>query len=214
MQVFWENVCNESNESLYLTQDAPNRYWPQWSYWRKGWKTGQTTDNEDFIFFDDMLDDVADTYCVDLSRVYVTGQSWGGSMAGSLPCARGNKIAASVSVASNVPLFFYGYYGYYNAYPPIEPEDCERPVPMITMRGATDSYESGEVSDWWYRINGCTSAAGNSEKEKIRSNGRYEDYGCLAATVYIRYSNGDRNDHYIPDDYQEVTMDFFSEHTL
>ena len=212
-------TTSAASQTIFVYPDAENRYWPQWNYYRIGWLTGQTTANEDFILFDDILTDVGNHHCIDLSRVYVTGQSWGGDMSASLPCARGDKIAAAVSVASNDPHFFNGYPGYYDSYPPIQPSDCQRPVPMMIYRGATDSYPSGNVSDWWYRINQCQFPAGNyAQKESINVNGRYEDQGCIAPNIYVRYSNVYpymyTSDHQIPKDYETETMNFFSQYQL
>ena len=104
-------------------------------------------------------------------------------------------------------------------YPTIQVSDCQRPVPMITYRGAGDSYKSGRVSDWWYDINQCqTPAGGYTAKENINTNGRYEDQACQAPNIYIRYSNNSpyrfTDDHQIPVDFEEETMEFFSQHAL
>jgi poly(3-hydroxybutyrate) depolymerase len=205
----------EADNMIFVYPDALTRYWPEWNWTAGGWLTGQSATNEDYIFFDDILSDVGNNHCIDLSRVYVTGQSWGGDMASSLPCARGNKIAAATSVAANTPHYFEGFYGYENKYPAIQPGDCQRPVPMITYRGAGDTYQSGAVSDWWYDINQCTQPAGGyANKESILTIGRYEDQSCAAPNIYVRYTNIHTTDHQIPVQFEDESITFFLQHVL
>lgn len=61
-----------------------------------GWDDAVT--GYDLPFFDAMLKDVAGAYCVDLSRVFVAGFSWGGDFVTALACSRGDAIRA---VAAN-----------------------------------------------------------------------------------------------------------------
>lgn len=46
----------------------------------------------DMAFFDSMLAEIASDFCVDANRVFVAGYSWGGDMANSLGCCRGDKV--------------------------------------------------------------------------------------------------------------------------
>jgi len=211
-----------ASQAIFVYPDAEYLYWPEWGGSSStGWRTGQRSNNEDFIFFDDILDDVANNHCIDLSRVYVTGQSWGGDMSSSLPCARGNKIAASVSVASNEALFFKGFPGYMHLYPAIQPQDCDRPVPMMTMHGRRDTpYEAWEPANWWYDINQCSFPGGGYfDKININTPGTYTDTGCSAPNIYVLYDNSGAtqhwtDDHNIPQNYEDVAMNFFLQHVL
>ena len=210
----------EASNTIFVYPNALYRHWPEFgsSYYAIGWLTGQTSSNEDFIFFDDTLAAVADDYCIDLAHVYVTGQSWGGDMASSITCARGDDIAAATAVAANGDFFFTGAnWGYLDKYPTITFADCQRPVPMITYRGANDSYQTGKASDWWYGVNQCQTPAGSATKESITVDGRYEDSGCVAPNIYVRYSNASSSyypgsDHQIPDTFEDETMTFFLQH--
>lgn len=211
-------TTSAASNTIFVYPNGLYRHWPEFgsSYYAIGWLTGQTSSNEDFIFFDDTLAEVANEHCIDLAHVYVTGQSWGGDMASSISCARGDKIAAATAVAANGDFFFTGFYGYYDKYPAITYAGCQRPVPMITYRGANDSYKTGKTSDWWYRVNQCQTPAGSATKESITVNGRYEDNGCVVPNIYVRYSNTypymNGNDHQIPVTFETETMDFFLQH--
>lgn len=48
----------------------------------------------DMGFFDDMVTTLAATYCIDTSRVYAGGFSWGCDQVTALACCRGDKIRA------------------------------------------------------------------------------------------------------------------------
>ena len=47
-------------------------------------------------FFDTMVNDVEDAYCIDRDEVFVTGFSWGADFAKLLGCARGDTVRAMV----------------------------------------------------------------------------------------------------------------------
>jgi predicted esterase len=55
-----------------------------------GWD--ETPNGYDMPFFDNILTYIDEHYCADLSRVFVTGFSWGGDMSNALACLRGDKI--------------------------------------------------------------------------------------------------------------------------
>lgn len=55
-----------------------------------GWAESCT--GYDMAFFDAMLKYVSDRYCVDKSRVFVTGFSWGADMAHAVACCRGDNV--------------------------------------------------------------------------------------------------------------------------
>ena len=56
----------------------------------------------DYAFFDALIDLLAETYCIDLDRVFVVGHSLGASFANSLACARGSVVRGVGSVAGRV----------------------------------------------------------------------------------------------------------------
>jgi poly(3-hydroxybutyrate) depolymerase len=48
----------------------------------------------DLIFFDNMIRDIESDYCIDATRVFVAGFSWGGDFATALACNRSDTIRA------------------------------------------------------------------------------------------------------------------------
>ncbi len=75
----------------------------------------------DFAFFDQILDRVGSTYCLDLDAVFVVGHSLGASFANSLACARADRIRGVASVAGG-----------------ISPSDCRREVAVLLMHNPAD----------------------------------------------------------------------------
>ena len=86
---------------------------------------GPTGDEDDVQFTRDMLAYLEKNYCVDSSRIYLTGFSLGGGMAYRLACELSDQITA-IATASG-------------AYYPL-PNGCQpaRPVPILEFHGAAD----------------------------------------------------------------------------
>ena len=66
--------------------------------------TWANTDNRDVEFFDAMLASLAGGYCIDQSRVFATGHSFGGVMTFALACLRADLLRAVAPVSG---LSFY-----------------------------------------------------------------------------------------------------------
>lgn len=67
-------------------------------YWNANWGI----EVEDINFIDNLIDQLAEDYNVDLKRVYVTGLSNGGFMVYSIACALSERVAAVASVAGSM----------------------------------------------------------------------------------------------------------------
>lgn len=111
--------------------------YPQGTSWPQRWNAGAAWNAgaDDVQFFRDMLDDVANSGAVDLSRVYVNGFSNGGGMAVRIACQAGDQVAAIGTVAAAV----------------VQVGGCvpARPVPVLAFHGTADPivpYEGGEMS--------------------------------------------------------------------
>jgi poly(3-hydroxybutyrate) depolymerase len=108
-----------------------------------GWDL--TTTGNDVAFFDAMLADLSQTYCVDEGRVFSTGHSFGGYFSNTLGCARANVLRAIAPVAGGGP--FGG--------------GCSGAVAAWITHGSADTtvpLSQGEGSrDHWQTENGCGS---------------------------------------------------------
>ena len=86
------------------------------------WDISQSESNPDLHFVDAIISELGSTMCIDRSRVYVTGLSYGAFMTSMLMCMRPNTFAAAAPVA-----------GIQNACGP-----TERSVPFVTFHGTGD----------------------------------------------------------------------------
>ncbi|HKY16244.1 MAG TPA: PHB depolymerase family esterase [Microthrixaceae bacterium] len=79
--------------------------------------------NPDIAYINDLIDQLGEDFCLDLSRVYATGLSYGAIMSSLLACQMDDRIAAIVAMAG---LATWG--------------DCvpDRPVPMMAFHGTDD----------------------------------------------------------------------------
>jgi poly(3-hydroxybutyrate) depolymerase len=100
----------------------------------------------DVKFFDAMLASLSADYCIDQSRVFSTGYSFGGMMSLTLACSRGSKLRAFAPMAG-------AYLG------GIPGGGCATPVPGWIAHATNDnvvSYSSGQAArDVWIKTNGC-----------------------------------------------------------
>lgn len=86
------------------------------------WDVALDEANPDLQFIDELVAELGDTLCLDRSRVYITGLSFGASMTSMLMCMRPNTFAAAAPVA-----------GIRNPC-----TATERKVPFVTFHGTAD----------------------------------------------------------------------------
>jgi poly(3-hydroxybutyrate) depolymerase len=96
----------------------------------------------DVAFFDALYDFVRSSYCIDETRVFVNGQSFGALMTNFIGCQRGDIIRAIAAVAGSGPR-----------------GTCQGKVAVWLTHGMEDmnvSFSSGEASrNFWRAANGC-----------------------------------------------------------
>ena len=86
------------------------------------WDVALDESNPDLRFVDTLLETLGETMCIDRSRVYITGLSFGAAMTSMLMCMRANTFAAAAPVAGMMDM--------------CNPTD--RPVPFVTFHGTDD----------------------------------------------------------------------------
>ncbi|MEM7213944.1 MAG: polyhydroxybutyrate depolymerase [Pseudomonadota bacterium] len=145
---------------------APNGLGKSWAFWRAG--------SRDTDFAKEILKDVKKNYPVDLSRIYVSGYSWGSSMAWRFSCEAGNHVTVLLGISGT----FYD-----------QSEDCDTgPVEVRHVHGLKDTVmdfpygpngeETGPVR-LWQRINGCTAEpTGNGSWETTQKFTHYVWENC------------------------------------
>jgi poly(3-hydroxybutyrate) depolymerase len=110
-----------------------------------GWDLA--SDGKDVEFFDSMLAALESEYCIDTTRVFSTGHSFGGFMSNQVACARGDVVRAIAPVAGGGP---YG--------------SCAAgSTPALVIHGSSDTTvvpAMGQGSrDHWLSANGCGSSS-------------------------------------------------------
>lgn len=108
--------------------------------------------NVDIFFFDQILANLADNYCIDTARVFVAGVSRGAYFANQLGCYRGGSIRAIASHSGGGPSG-QDYDG--NG----QLECPEKPVAALIVHGTADTevpLSEGQASlAHWDQVNGC-----------------------------------------------------------
>jgi polyhydroxybutyrate depolymerase len=133
-----------------------------------------------------VLDDLEQHACVDPSRVYATGLSYGGAMTDMLACNLSDRIAAAAPVSAYLPK-----------------TKCapKRAVPMMSFHGVEDHLlpyagggRSGQVpfEQWgaeWAKRNGCAAKPNQSQYKPTVEKLKYS--GCKQPVVLFRvHKNG------------------------
>lgn len=111
---------------------APNGRNKTWNFWTSG--------TEDVGFAAQVLEDVAKTYPIDRSRIYVSGYSYGSAMAWRYVCENGDGVAALLAIAGTLR----------------QDEDCpQAPVEVRHVHGVADTvmdFPMGPSGDETYPV--------------------------------------------------------------
>lgn len=146
-----------------------------------GWAN---TNNQDVIFTDDMVEEITSDLCIDESRVFTTGFSFGAAMSYKLACARADTFrAAAVYNVGN-------FSGTQNG-------ECNRPIAYFATHGVTDGvaqYPGGlSILNQFAELNGCTPRAAPEPGENEHECVSFE--GCSVPTRFCNFGNGQDNPH-------------------
>ena len=192
----------------------PDPLWRDFPGWGElgGWVLGPNAypadGDQDLVFTGAILDYMADTYCVDPTRVFATGHSWGGDMAMVASCFLGDRLRASVPVAANRPYWFEEDGGGLTR--------CAGNTAVWTMFGAADDHFTGqdysgqygdECRDFWLAEAGCSGLDQAVDLGLGAAMECVEYTGCTRPTRYCLY--GAQFGHQRPDYFPAASMKFF-----
>ena len=145
---------------------APNGLGKSWDFWRPG--------SRDTGFAKAVIDDVEKRFPIDRDQMFISGYSWGSSMAWRFACEAGEDVTILLGISGT----FYD-----------QSEECATgPVEIRHVHGLKDTVmdypygpngeETGPVR-LWQRINGCkTDADRVSNWETSQKFKRYEWENC------------------------------------
>lgn len=155
------------------------------------------TDDEDTAFAAAMIERFSNDYCIDASRIFSTGMSYGGVMSNETGCDLGDRIRAIAPIAGAGPGF--GAWG--------QTVECVGEVAALLIHGTADEtvpLDSGTASrEHWLEANGCTATA-----TPVAPTEYCVAYsGCNAGypVTWCEHSGG----HEIPDWSAQTIWDFF-----
>jgi len=192
----------------------PDPLWRQFTGWGTygGWVLGPHAAPADglgdLVFTEVLLDQLAQDWCIDPDRVFVTGHSWGGDMAAVVACFLGDRVTASVPVAANEPYWFEPTGG--------ADFSCEGDAAVWTFFGSADDHftwqdypgEFGDAQDaFWRDAHGCTDSSTDLD-DVGRPGDCVSADGCSVETRYCLY--GPQTGHQVPGYFSEAAMDWWA----
>lgn len=141
--------------------------------------------DRDVQFADDMLAAISADLCIDTSRVFTTGFSFGGAMSYKLACVRPETYRAALI---------------YNAGPVSgnDPAECTTPIAWFQSHGVDDpifNYQSTGLSilNVFTALNGCTAMTPPMPPQDGHSCVSFE--GCAQPTRFCGFGSGENNPH-------------------
>lgn len=138
--------------------------------------------NRDVIFTDDMLATISADLCIDTSRVFTTGFSYGAGMSVALACVRPDTFRAAAVYA---PAFISG----------VTPAQCTTSIPFFQVHGVDDqviNYQTGlNVLGTFTSLNGC--APLTPPQPAADGHGCVSFEGCSAPTRFCNFGAGQGN---------------------
>ena len=156
------------------------------------------TDDRDLAFVDALIAWTKGSYCVDETRLFSVGFSFGAMFSHFLGCERGDEFRAIAPIAGS----FFSYYGFGGA------PACEHPVPMLGIHGTADDrvpFADGEAArDVWLAKNGCSATTENIEPE-----GCVLYQGCMTGYP-VEWCTHDGT-HMVPSFAADVIWEFFQQ---
>jgi poly(3-hydroxybutyrate) depolymerase len=138
--------------------------------------------NRDVNFTDAMLDAISSDLCIDTSRVFTTGFSYGAGMSVALACVRPDKFRAAIVYE---PGFISG----------VNAGQCTTPIAFFQSHGVDDqvlNYQTGlSVLNTFTAANGCTAPAPPNPPANGHTCVSYEN--CSVPTRFCNFGAGEGN---------------------
>ena len=152
-------------------------------FWNVGFPGNTSSTIDDVGFTEALIDELANSYAIDLDRVYSTGMSNGGFMSFLLACQLSEKIAAVASVTGSMT--------------PDTLNDCnaQHPTPVLQIHGTNDSvvpYDGNstwtlpivDLVSYWVNYNNCEATPTTTTFPDL-------DLSDGSTVEHIIYSGGD-----------------------
>jgi polyhydroxybutyrate depolymerase len=211
IQPYLDLEADAHDDEIFVYLDPLWRDFTGWGNlggWLLGPYAAPANGDQDLVFTGAVLDYLADQYCLDPTRVFATGHSWGGDMAQVVSCFLGERFRAAVPVAANRPYWFESAPGQFIT--------CPGTTAVWTMFGSGDDHFTwqdhpgqfgDECRDFWLHARGCAGVDQVTDLG-IGAPGECVAYqGCSSDVRYCLY--GPATAHQRPDYYPAETMKYF-----
>lgn len=195
-----QNAPGASDAGLFVFPDGIN-------YRNLGLGWDDTNAGYDIPFFDHMVGDVAASYCIDTSRIFVAGFSWGADFATALSCSRGDTIRAiAVNSASDEFSDKANPLSYQNLPCPSKTHPPVRFVHAMLGDSAYPSPYFATTSKLFQYLNACSGAMTNvPASTPVMTCAAYQS--CASAVVECAFAAG--IGHALPPNWAADTWKFF-----
>jgi poly(3-hydroxybutyrate) depolymerase len=170
-----------------------------WDNSERGYDTG---------FFDGMVSDVEEAYCIDRDEVFAMGFSWGGDFVKLLACARGDTVRAVAVNSAGDDLKDHSDFRSYRALPcPSRIHPAVRFVHAVDGDSAYAAPEFATTSQLYQFLNQCSASSKPVTSSTDVMTCKAFD-GC--AKQYVECSFNAKIGHALPPNWAQDTWDFFS----
>jgi polyhydroxybutyrate depolymerase len=220
IQPYFNLETDNREDEIFVYPDPLWRTFPPpWSEDAGGWllgpNAGPAAGDQDLAYTRSLLADVEANYCIDTSKIFVVGHSWGGDMAHVVSCFLGDLVRASAPAAANNPYWFEGADGGINI-------ACVGQPAVWTFFGSGDDWfgtqDAGgqqaypgqfgdECRDFWLGEAHCSGVDASTTLPYGSGMECYDYAGCARPTRYCLY--GPATAHQIPPYYAQAVMAFF-----
>jgi polyhydroxybutyrate depolymerase len=180
-----ESASTGGGKAIFAYPDALTKVEPDGTS-AIDWVTplGASNKGIDFAFFEALVQQIENTYCVDTSRVFATGISAGGIFTNFVGCWYGNILRAIAPVASEKPW----------STPQSSPPSglCTGDVAAMIIHGTNDPYSDYTTNglgarDFWIAQDGCQTA--NPLTDATTPNACVDFQGCKAGLPVVMCSH-------------------------
>ena len=178
-----------AGKAVFIYPDGVKQAWYQDAL---GWDQRSAT-TPDTVFIKDLVDAALKEHCIDATRVYAVGFSWGGYMSNHVGCALGDRFRATASFSGGAS----------------DTKNCTGPASSLFAHGTADQSEliseGRKGRDEWLKLSACASTT------KSVAGGACVAYdGCTSPVWWCEHAGS----HQVPANLKPVVWDFLRDSPL
>lgn len=189
---------NEQVQKYYGLDREADRYFVAYPAAIKNGSSFSWSDTRDVLFFDEIVRQLGESYCIDMDRIFVAGHSLGAWFANTVACVRGGIVRGSATVGGSTTM-----------------GNCKGPSAALIINNPKDASSPHAASEAMRDIrigeNACEPRSQQSQPESLSC---IEYQGCSKNPVRFcpHTIDNDRNGYYPhlwPPGTEKAIVDFF-----